>query len=172
MLGTFASVEKRVIGQGTCVAYKTYSKSHGQLVFRHYKRELWALKELAVVTREDSVQNHVTDPMSISNTMRDAKSFDFPDCAAHGSSGISQLLPSDISLLQRDISSKDDQLHQRSNTGASFSGASITGFAVHASAWHHSLRLESKQHFDRHGHGLHVYMRLRVCSFRRRPRSR
>lgn len=61
MLGTFASVEKRVIGQGTCVAYKTYSKAHGQLVFRHYKRELWALKKLAVVSKEGSVQNHVND---------------------------------------------------------------------------------------------------------------
>ncbi|GAN11108.1 cell division protein kinase 7 [Mucor ambiguus] len=63
MLGTFASVEKRVIGQGTCVAYKTYSKAHGQLVFRHYRRELWALKELAVVTKEDSVQSHIVQFM-------------------------------------------------------------------------------------------------------------
>ncbi|CEP19275.1 hypothetical protein [Parasitella parasitica] len=59
MLGTFASVEKKVIGQGTCVAYKTYSKSHGSLVFEHYKRELWAFKELAVDTKEASVQNHI-----------------------------------------------------------------------------------------------------------------
>ncbi|EPB92562.1 CMGC/CDK protein kinase [Mucor circinelloides 1006PhL] len=63
MLGTFASVEKRVIGQGTCVAYKTYSKSHGRLVFLHYKRELWALKELAVFTIKDSVQNHIVQLM-------------------------------------------------------------------------------------------------------------
>ncbi|KAI8637693.1 kinase-like domain-containing protein [Parasitella parasitica] len=59
MLGTFASIERKVIGQGTCVAYKTYSKSHGKLVFQHYKRELWALKRLAVATKEDSVQNHI-----------------------------------------------------------------------------------------------------------------
>ncbi|KAK4512124.1 uncharacterized protein ATC70_013367 [Mucor velutinosus] len=63
MLGTFASVEKRVIGQGTCVAYKIYSKSHGQLAFRHYKRELWALKELSVATKEDSAQNHIVQLM-------------------------------------------------------------------------------------------------------------
>lgn len=59
MSGTFATVEKKIIGQGSCVAYKTYSKSHGKLVYKHFERELWALKELDITTKEKSTENHV-----------------------------------------------------------------------------------------------------------------
>lgn len=59
MSGTFATVEKKVIGQGSCVAYKTFSKSHGKLVHKHFERELWALKQLDITTKEKSAENHV-----------------------------------------------------------------------------------------------------------------
>jgi hypothetical protein len=61
MSGTFAAVEKKVIGQGSCVAYKTYSKSHGMLVYKHFERELWALRKLDITTREKSTENHVNN---------------------------------------------------------------------------------------------------------------
>jgi hypothetical protein len=59
MEGTFASIEKRVIGNGSCLAYKTYSKSHGKLVQQHYEKELRAIKRLQITDKESSVKNHV-----------------------------------------------------------------------------------------------------------------
>jgi hypothetical protein len=63
MEGTFGSIEKRIIGNGSCLAYKTYSKSHGKLVQQHYQRELWALKQLNICSKESSVENHVNELM-------------------------------------------------------------------------------------------------------------
>lgn len=59
MSGTFGSIEKRIGGNGSFLAYKTYSKSHGNLVYRHYERELWALKQLKISSKEKSNENHV-----------------------------------------------------------------------------------------------------------------
>ncbi|KAI8373925.1 kinase-like domain-containing protein [Choanephora cucurbitarum] len=46
MSGTFACIEKKVLKDGRHVAYKTYSKSHGKLVYKHFKRELKICKQL------------------------------------------------------------------------------------------------------------------------------
>lgn len=61
MEGTFGSIEKRIIGNGSCLAYKTYSKSHGKLVQEHYRRELRALKQLKISSKESSFENHVIE---------------------------------------------------------------------------------------------------------------
>lgn len=59
MSGTFGSIEKKISGTGSFLAYKTYSKSHGKLVYRHYERELWALKQLNIGSKEAASENHV-----------------------------------------------------------------------------------------------------------------
>lgn len=59
MSGTFALIEKKVDRDGTCLAYKTYDKSHGKMVLLHCQRELWALKKLQSVSRETLIQQHV-----------------------------------------------------------------------------------------------------------------
>ncbi|KAI7894621.1 kinase-like domain-containing protein [Mucor mucedo] len=59
MEGTFGFIEKRIIGNGSFLAYKTYNKSHGKLVQQHYRRELWALKHLNITSKDSSVKNHV-----------------------------------------------------------------------------------------------------------------
>lgn len=59
MSGTFASIEKKVDRNGSCLAYKTYNKSHGKLVLFHCNRELWALKKLQKNTKETLIQHHV-----------------------------------------------------------------------------------------------------------------
>lgn len=61
MSGTFASIEKKTIENGTCLAYKKYSKFHGKLVLQHYKKELWALKKLQVTDKDSSIKNHVNN---------------------------------------------------------------------------------------------------------------
>ena len=60
MSGTFASIEKRVDKNGFCLAYKTYSKSHGRSVYRHYEREWRTLQKLAISDKETSIIHHVT----------------------------------------------------------------------------------------------------------------
>ncbi|KAG2231472.1 kinase-like domain-containing protein [Thamnidium elegans] len=55
MSGTFGSIEKRIGSNGSFLAYKTYSKSHGKLVYRHYERELWALKQLKISSKENHI---------------------------------------------------------------------------------------------------------------------
>lgn len=59
MSGTFALIEKKVDRDGSCLAYKTYDKSHGKMVLLHCQRELWALKKLQSVSRETLIQQHV-----------------------------------------------------------------------------------------------------------------
>ncbi|KAI8356152.1 kinase-like domain-containing protein [Blakeslea trispora] len=46
MSGTFAHIEKRALDNGQYVAHKIYSKSHGKLVYRHFKREIDIYKRL------------------------------------------------------------------------------------------------------------------------------
>jgi hypothetical protein len=59
MSGTFASIEKNHVGNNLYIAVKKYSKNHGNIVIRHCKRELWALRKLDVTSLDACLEQHV-----------------------------------------------------------------------------------------------------------------
>ncbi|KAG1463953.1 hypothetical protein G6F55_002084 [Rhizopus delemar] len=68
MSGTFASIEKETADDGTLIAVKTYSKSHGRLVYEHYQREINALKKLSITNVESAKSKHVVYLINIRET--------------------------------------------------------------------------------------------------------
>ncbi|KAI9275556.1 kinase-like domain-containing protein [Phascolomyces articulosus] len=58
MVGTFSTVEKQEL-EKRLVAVKKYKKHHGQLVQRHYQRELWALRTLGLESETLARNNRV-----------------------------------------------------------------------------------------------------------------
>ncbi|KAI8885614.1 kinase-like protein, partial [Backusella circina FSU 941] len=59
MSSTFASIEKKHVGNSLYTAVKKYSKNHGNIVIRHCKRELWALRELNVTSFDSCLEQHI-----------------------------------------------------------------------------------------------------------------
>ncbi|KAI8981492.1 kinase-like domain-containing protein [Pilobolus umbonatus] len=59
MSGTFATIERKEGQEGYAVAVKTYSKFHGSSVYRHYQRELLALKKLKEKSDDLHYSKHV-----------------------------------------------------------------------------------------------------------------
>ncbi|KAI9472280.1 MAG: kinase-like domain-containing protein [Benjaminiella poitrasii] len=59
MCGSFATIEKKQFNNNKCLIYKTYHKTHGNLVLQHFKRELWALQQLDIKTEQESRRHHI-----------------------------------------------------------------------------------------------------------------
>ena len=58
MTGRFSTVRKQQLDT-RIVAVKTYKKRHGQLVQRHYQRELWALRTMNIDSETTARKNRV-----------------------------------------------------------------------------------------------------------------
>ncbi|KAI8149061.1 kinase-like domain-containing protein [Fennellomyces sp. T-0311] len=67
MQGMFSTVEKHQL-ETRLVAVKKYKKYHGQLVQRHYQRELWALRTMGLETETMAREKHVIYLMSAEST--------------------------------------------------------------------------------------------------------
>ncbi|KAI9499481.1 kinase-like domain-containing protein [Zychaea mexicana] len=67
MEGMFSTVEKQVL-ETRLVAVKKYKKHHGQLVQRHYQRELWALRTMSLESEAEARENHVICLLSADST--------------------------------------------------------------------------------------------------------
>lgn len=59
MSGAFSTVHKKFFG-AQAVAVKTYSKTQGKEVQRHYQREIWALRTLAFDSEAAAKEQHVS----------------------------------------------------------------------------------------------------------------